>query len=212
MCKNAVCEHPRVETHLVRSTGYPLGLFSDYSNHGTEFSVKVREKEHNWVEIFTPDGRLYMSMIGRDKKFLFDSQGSAVLNVRNRALNFGGEYQVGRRDLRSISHSFLTSHVQVFEGDGDKLPLFAIRNKWSFGGPKMVASFTNFDEKTIELQLRGKLLSSSGKIVLGDQPVARFEGGIMEPIAGQPGKSETVSKMIIAPLGTYTPRVVVSYL
>lgn len=95
--------------------------------------------------------------------------------------------------------------MQVFEGDNDKLPLFAIRNKWSFGGPKMVASFTNFDDKTIELQVRGKLLNSSGKIVLGDQPVARFEGGILEPIPGQPGKSETVSKMIVAPLGTYTP-------
>jgi len=105
-----------------------------------------------------------------------------------------------------ISHSFLTSHVQVFEGDSDKLPLFAIRNKWSFGGPKMIASFTNFDDKAIELQLRGKLLSSNGKIVLGDQPVARFESGISEPTAGQAGKSETVSKMIIAPLGTYTPR------
>ena len=87
---------PRSKTHLVHSTGFPLGLFSDYSNHGTEFSVKVREKEHNWVEIFTPDDRLYMSMIGRDKKFLFDSQGSAILNVRNRALNFGGEYQVSQ--------------------------------------------------------------------------------------------------------------------
>lgn len=95
--------------------------------------------------------------------------------------------------------------MQVFEGDGDKLPLFTLRNKWSFSGPKMIASFTNFDDKTIELQLRGKLLSSNGKIVLGDQPIARFEGGIVEQTAGQPGKSETVSKMIIAPLGTYAP-------
>ena len=67
----------------------------------------------------------------------------------------------------------------------------------------MVASFTNFDDKSVELQIRGKLLNSNGKIALDDQPVARFEGGILDPIAGQPGKFDTVSKMIIAPLGTF---------
>ena len=86
------------KTYLVRSIGYPLGLFSDYSNHGTEFSVKIKEREQNWVEVFTPDGRPYMSIIGRDKKFLFDNHGGAVLNVRNRAFNFGGQYQVGQHD------------------------------------------------------------------------------------------------------------------
>ena len=101
-----------------------------------------------------------------------------------------------------ISGNLLTSHVQVFEGDSNKLPLFNIRNKWSFGGPKMAASFTNFDDKTVELQIRSNLLNGSGKILLNDQPVARFEGGILEPIAGQPGKFETVSKMTVAPLCT----------
>lgn len=86
------------EAHISRSLGYPLGIFSDYSNHGTEFSIKIREKEHNWLEILTSDGQLYMYMTGRDRKSLFDSQGSVVLNVRNRALNFGGEYQVGQRN------------------------------------------------------------------------------------------------------------------
>lgn len=106
-----------------------------------------------------------------------------------------------------IGGSFLTTHVQVFEGDNDKLPLFNIRNKWSFGGPKMAASFTNFDDKTVELQIRSKLLNGSGKIVLDDQPVARWEGGILEPIADQPGKFETVSKMTVAPLCTSAPSV-----
>ena len=67
----------------------------------------------------------------------------------------------------------------------------------------MVTSFTNFDDKLAELQVRGKLLSSNGKIVLDDQPIARFEGGILEPLAEQPGKFESVSKMTVAPLGTY---------
>jgi len=65
----------------------------------------------------------------------------------------------------------------------------------------MIASFTNFDERPAELEVRGKLLNSNGKIVLNDQTVARFEGGILEPIADQPGKLETVNKMTVAPLG-----------
>lgn len=85
-----------LRTHLPCSLGYQLGLFSDYSNHGTEFSVKIREREQNWLEILTLDGQLYMSIIGRDRKILFDNRGSAVLNVRNKVLNFGGEYQVGQ--------------------------------------------------------------------------------------------------------------------
>jgi len=103
---------------------------------------------------------------------------------------------------RPASHHFLISHKQVFEGDSDTLLLFTVRNKWSLGGSKMVTSFTNFDDKLVDLQVRGKLLSSNGKILLDDQPVARFEGGIMEPLAEQPGKFETVSKMTVAPLGT----------
>jgi hypothetical protein len=83
------------------------------------------------VEVFTPDGQPYMSVIGRDRKYLFDSRGSAVLNVRNKALNFGGEYQVSIANAITRSTT-LTSHVQVFEGDSDKLPLFTIRNRWSF--------------------------------------------------------------------------------
>lgn len=82
------------KTHLIRSLGHQLGLFSDYANHGTEFSIKIREKKKNWLEILTSDGQLYMSIVGRDRKFLYDNQGYAVLNVRNKALNFGGEYQV----------------------------------------------------------------------------------------------------------------------
>jgi len=58
--------------------------------------IKVREKEQNWLEILASDGQIYMSMIGRDNKFLFDAQGSPVLNVRNKALNFGGEYNVSQ--------------------------------------------------------------------------------------------------------------------
>ncbi|KAF9651262.1 hypothetical protein BDM02DRAFT_3110991 [Thelephora ganbajun] len=161
--------------------GYPLGLFSDYSNHGIEFSVKIREKEQNWLEIFTSDDQIYMTIVGRDRKFLFDNQGSPILNVRNKTLNFGGEYQ-------------------IFEGEADTLSLFTVRNKWTLGGPKMIANFTNFDDRPIELQVRGKLLNSDGKILLDDQLVARFEGGILEPIAGQPNKLETVSKMTVAPL------------
>lgn len=67
----------------------------------------------------------------------------------------------------------------------------------------MVANFTNFGGEPIELQVRGKLLlNNNGKILLNDQPVARFEGGVLEPMAGQPDKFETVSKMTVAPLGT----------
>lgn len=65
----------------------------------------------------------------------------------------------------------------------------------------MVASFINFDDGPTELQIRGKLLNSSGKVMLDGQPVATFEGGILEPTAEQPKKFETVSKMTVAPLG-----------
>jgi len=65
----------------------------------------------------------------------------------------------------------------------------------------MVVNFTSFDEKPVELQVRGKLLDSGGKIILDDQPVARFEGGVLQPMAGQPDKLETVSKITVAPLG-----------
>ena len=66
----------------------------------------------------------------------------------------------------------------------------------------MVVNFTSFDEKAVELQVRGKLLDSSGKITMNDQLVARFEGGILQPMAGQPDKLEAVSKITVAPLGT----------
>ena len=78
-----------------RSPGSPLGVFSDYSCHGVELSIKIREGGQNRLEIFTSDDQLYMTVIGRrDSKLLFDNQGVAILNVRNKALNFGGEYQV----------------------------------------------------------------------------------------------------------------------
>lgn len=81
------------------SPGFPLGLFSDYSTHGAEISIKIRETEQNKLEVFTSEGELYMTVIGRrDSKLLFDSQGVAVLNVRNKTLNFGGEYQVSQRN------------------------------------------------------------------------------------------------------------------
>jgi len=38
-----------------------------------------------------------MSLVGRDNKFLFNGQGTPILNVRNKALNFGGEYRVSQR-------------------------------------------------------------------------------------------------------------------
>lgn len=79
---------------LIRSPGYQLGLFSNYSSHETEVSIKIREKKQDWLEVLTSDGQLYMSIVGQDRKFLFDNQGSTVLNVRNRALNLGGKYQV----------------------------------------------------------------------------------------------------------------------
>ena len=60
-------------------------------------TVKIREKERDWLEILASDGQIYMSIIGRDNKFLFDAQGSPILNVRNKALNFGGEYNVSQR-------------------------------------------------------------------------------------------------------------------
>jgi len=88
--------HLRPRTHLLCSPGYPLGVFSDYSNHGAEVTIKIREKEQNWLEVLASDGQVYMSLIGRDNKFLFDGQGSPILNVRNKALNFGGEYHVSQ--------------------------------------------------------------------------------------------------------------------
>lgn len=190
----------RFKAHLIFSPGYPLGLFADYSSHESEFPVRIREKGQTWLEVSTSDGKPYMSIVGRDDKVLFDNRGCAVLNIRNKALNFGGEFQVSH--LLCLLSPFLTSCAQVFEGEGDTLPLFTIRNKWSFGGHKMSANFTNFDEKSVELQIRGKMLNSTGKIVLDDQPIARFEGGIVEPVARKPGKSEVVSRMTVAPLGT----------
>ena len=67
------------------------------------------------------------------------------------------------------------------------------------------STLQNFDERPLELQVRGKSLDSSGKIMLNDQPVARFEGGILAPIAGRPDKLETVSKLTVASLGMSTP-------
>ena len=101
----------------------------------------------------------------------------------------------------SFRHQFLTNHTQAFEGDTDTSPLFTVRNKLSLGGPRMAVKFSNFDDKPVKLQVRGKLLDSGGKIMLNDQPVARFEGGVAQPMAGQPGRLETVSKITVAPLG-----------
>ena len=152
----------------------------------------------------TADDQLYMTIVGRgDRKFLYDNQGAVVLNICNRALNFGGEYQVGRRDYFLINNifSFLTNQRQIFEGDTDKVPLFTVKNKWSLGGPRMVVNFANFEEEPIELQVRGKLLNSKGKIVLNSEPIARFESGVPEAIADEQNKLGTVSTMTVAPLG-----------
>jgi len=65
----------------------------------------------------------------------------------------------------------------------------------------MAVKFTNFDEKPVKLQVRGKLLDSGGKITLNDQPIARFEGGVPQSMDGQPDKLESVSKITVAPLG-----------
>ena len=65
----------------------------------------------------------------------------------------------------------------------------------------MAVKFTNFDDKPVKLQVRGKLLDSGGKIMLNDQPVARFQGGIPQSMAGQLDKLESVSKITVAPLG-----------
>lgn len=69
----------------------------------------------------------------------------------------------------------------------------------------MVANFINFDDKPVELQVRGKLMSSGGKVMLDGHPVASFEGGILEPITDQPNQFENITKMTIAPLGTSPP-------
>ena len=67
----------------------------------------------------------------------------------------------------------------------------------------MVANFANFDEEPMELQVRGKVLSTKGKVILNNEPVARFEGGIPEAITDEPNKLEAASKMTVAPLGTF---------
>lgn len=67
----------------------------------------------------------------------------------------------------------------------------------------MVANFANFDEEPVELQVRGKVLSNKGKIVLNNEPIARFEGGIQEAVADEANKLEAASKMTVAPLGTF---------
>jgi len=115
-------------SHPLCSPGYPLGVFFDYSNHGTEVTIKIREKEQNWLEILASDGQIYMSLIGRDNKFLFDGQGSPILNVRNKALNFGGEYHVSqfhdalRRPQISDHHTEWSARREVrgwnFAADG----------------------------------------------------------------------------------------------
>ena len=44
----------------------------------------------------TSNDQLYMTVVGRgDKKCLYDNQGALILNICNKTLNFGGEYQVG---------------------------------------------------------------------------------------------------------------------
>lgn len=89
----------------------------------------------------------------------------------------------------------------MFEGDTDKTPLLTVKNKLSLGGLRMAVNFVNFDEEPIELQVRGKLLNSKGKITLNNEPIARFEGGIPEAIGDKSNKPETVSKITVAPLG-----------
>ena len=69
----------------------------------------------------------------------------------------------------------------------------------------MVAKFVNFDDEPLELQARGKLLNGNGKATLDEEPIAKFEGGTLEPISDQPNKSETITRVTIAPLGTPPP-------
>ena len=64
----------------------------------------------------------------------------------------------------------------------------------------MVANFVNPDAEAFELHAKSKMLSNSGKAVFNGEVVARFEGGALEPAAGQ-HKSETIGKITIAPFG-----------
>ena len=101
-------------TDQFHSPASPLGLFSDFCNHGAEFFVKIREKEENILEVLTPDEQLYMTIVRREnKRYLYDEQGVVVLNVRNRTLNFGGEYQVSQYDymLHQLPFLLLTGWI-----------------------------------------------------------------------------------------------------
>jgi hypothetical protein len=66
----------------------------------------------------------------------------------------------------------------------------------------MVASLTNFDDKHVELQVRGNLLNSKGKILLDDQPIARFEGGLWSKYPTNREDRISVTRMTVSPLGT----------
>ena len=145
-----------------------------------------------------------MTIVGHGgRKFLYDNQGAVFLNISNKTLNFGGDYQVSRClcMFHQLHLSFLINQRQVFDGETNKVSLLTVKNKFSFGGHRMTTNFVNFDDEPMELQVKGKLLSNKGKVTLNNEPVARFEGGIPEAVADDPKKIRTVSKLTVAPLG-----------
>lgn len=100
----------------------------------------------------------------------------------------------------------------MFEGESDRLLLLTAKNKMTFGGPRMAASFKNFDENPVELQIRGKILSNKGKILLDDLPIARFEAGLLASADDGLSEPEIISRMAVAPLGTFPLSVCSSHL
>ena len=78
-------------------------MFSYFTQHQTEFTVKLREKKSSLANddfaVKTPDGQLFININGpafslHAKKILYDAQGTPIMNIRNKVFSLRREFKV----------------------------------------------------------------------------------------------------------------------
>ncbi|KZT25362.1 DUF567-domain-containing protein [Neolentinus lepideus HHB14362 ss-1] len=144
--------------------GAPLGVIQAFTQHQSEFTLKLREKKLSFTgddyQITTPDGRPFFIMRGkvlslRSRKLLCDAQGQPILNIQDKILT-------------------LFKQFRMYPGESDGPEICHVKHHFSVLGDKLSVHFKNFDGREVELLVKGSILDRHAEIYAGDLVVARI--------------------------------------
>lgn len=151
---------------LVGFNGMPVGCFQQWTNHRTEFTVKLRERivslSGNDFEITTPDGQMLFKIHGkvfslRHKKTMSDNQGNPILSISDKILTILRQFDIYAGP--SISAE----------------PVAHVEGHFSLLKTKMTVDFKNFyDGNTMQLEVVGSFFDRSAEITCNGTPIARI--------------------------------------